>query len=70
MIHVDAPSSAISPFGRKIKIALGMLGLDDEITIETADPTDAGDTVRQQNPLGKIPALMLEDGTVLLRLAA
>jgi len=26
---------------------------------------NASDTVRQQNPLGKIPALVLEDGTVL-----
>ena len=58
-------SSPPSPFGRKIKLALSILGLSDEVTIEKADPTDANDTIRQQNPLGKIPALIIEDGTVL-----
>jgi glutathione S-transferase len=44
---------------------LSILGLDSEVTIEKADPTDASDSLRQQNPLGKIPALILQDGTVL-----
>ncbi len=42
-----------------------MLGLDHEIRIEPADTMNPGVSVRQQNPLGKIPALVLEDGTVL-----
>ena len=58
-------SSPPSPFGRKVKLALGILGLEKEVTIEKADPTDANDSIRQQNPLGKIPALIIEDGTVL-----
>jgi glutathione S-transferase len=58
-------SSPASPFVRKIRIAASVLGLDREITIELADTADPGDTVRQQNPLGKIPALVLEDGMVL-----
>jgi glutathione S-transferase len=58
-------SSPPSPFGRKIKLALGILGLENDVTIEKADPTDAGDTIRKQNPIGKIPALIIEDGTVL-----
>jgi glutathione S-transferase len=58
-------SSPPSPFGRKIKLGLGILGLDKDVTIEKADPTDASDTIRNQNPLGKIPALIIEDGTVL-----
>jgi glutathione S-transferase len=58
-------SSPPSPFGRKVKLALGILGLDSEVTIEKADPTDANDSLRQQNPLGKIPALIIEDGAVL-----
>jgi glutathione S-transferase len=58
-------SSPASPFGRKIKIAAGVLGLDDQIEIQPADTTDPTDTVRKQNPLGKIPALVLEDGMVL-----
>jgi glutathione S-transferase len=58
-------SSPASPFVRKVSIAADVLGLDREIAIELADPVDPNDTVRQQNPLGKIPALVLEDGTVL-----
>ena len=58
-------SSAPSPFGRKVLIAASVLGLADDMTIEKADPADAGDTLRQQNPVGKIPILILEDGTSL-----
>jgi glutathione S-transferase len=58
-------SSPPSPFGRKVKLALGILGLENEVTIEKADPTDASDSLRGQNPLGKIPALIIEDGTVI-----
>jgi glutathione S-transferase len=58
-------SSPPSPFGRKIKLAIGILGFDNEVSIEKADPTDANDSLRKQNPLGKIPALIIEDGTVL-----
>jgi glutathione S-transferase len=58
-------SSPPSPFGRKVKLALGILGLENEVTIEKADPTDASDSLRKQNPLGKIPALIIEDGSVL-----
>src|SRR5262245_54650781 len=58
-------SSPPSPFGRKVKLALGILGLENEVTIEKADPTDINDSLRRQNPIGKIPALITEDGTVL-----
>jgi len=58
-------SSPPSPFGRKIKLAVSILGLDKEVGIEKADPTDANDSIRKQNPLGKIPALIIENGTVL-----
>jgi glutathione S-transferase len=58
-------SSPPSPFGRKVKLAVGILGLENEVTIEKADPTDASDSLRQQNPIGKIPALIIEDGTVV-----
>src|SRR3954447_16614453 len=62
MILRSAPPS---PFGRKVKLALGILGLENEVTIEKADPTDANDSIRKQNPIGKIPALIVENGTVL-----
>jgi glutathione S-transferase len=58
-------SSPASPFVRKVRIAASVLGLDREITIELADTANPDDTVRRQNPLGKIPALVLEDGMVL-----
>ena len=58
-------SSPASPFGRKIKIAAAVLGLTDRIEIVPADTTDPADSLRRQNPLGKIPALVLEDGRVL-----
>jgi glutathione S-transferase len=57
--------SPASPFVRKVRIAASILGLEREITLENADTLSASDTVRQQNPLGKIPALIIEDGTTL-----
>ncbi len=58
-------SSPASPFGRKVKIAALELGLMDRIEIVAADTNDPTDPLRQQNPLGKIPTLVLEDGTTL-----
>ena len=54
-------SAAPSPFGRKVQIAVSVLGLDD-VKIEPTDTMDPRDTVREQNPLGKIPVLIAEDG--------
>ena len=58
-------SSPASPFGRKVKIAAIELGLMDRIEVVAADTTDPSEVLRQQNPLGKIPTLVLEDGTAL-----
>lgn len=58
-------SSPPSPFGRKVKIAASMLGLFEQLEIVATDTMDPGDTIRSQNPLGKIPALMLADGQIL-----
>src|SRR5881409_872071 len=62
MILRSAPPS---PFGRKVRIAASVLDLDGDILIETADTNDPADAVRRQNPLGKIPVLIIEDGTAL-----
>ncbi len=56
-------SSPASPFGRKVRIAVALLGFDGAVKIEPADTTDVNDSVRRQNPLGKIPVLIAEDGT-------
>jgi glutathione S-transferase len=62
MILRSAPAS---PFARKVRMAAIILGLESRITIQPADTADPNDTVRQQNPLGKIPTLVLDDGLVL-----
>lgn len=58
-------SSASSPYGRKVKIAAALLGLRDRIEVVMADTLDPADSLRSENPLGKIPALILDDGKVL-----
>jgi glutathione S-transferase len=56
-------SSPASPFVRKVRIAIAVLGFDAGTQIETADTTEPADPLRRQNPLGKIPVLIAEDGT-------
>jgi glutathione S-transferase len=55
-------SSPASPFGRKVRIAIALLGFDGDTRIEPADTNNIADTLRRQNPLGKIPVLIAEDG--------
>ena len=56
-------SSPASPFGRKVRIAAHLLGLGDKIDVRATDLNNPADSVRAQNPLGKIPVLILDDGT-------
>ena len=58
-------STSASPFGRKARIAIKLLGLENKIELKETDLNDPADTIRQQNPLGKIPALVLDDGSAL-----
>jgi len=58
-------ASPPSPFGRKIKIAAAILDLDPDVKVEPVDPNDPADPLWQQNPLGKIPVLLTEDGFAL-----
>jgi glutathione S-transferase len=60
MILRSAPPS---PFGRKVRIALSLLGLEGEVRVDPADTGDPNDSLRTQNPLGKLPVLIIEDGT-------
>jgi glutathione S-transferase len=57
--------SPSSPFVRKVRIAVALLGFDKDVTLERADTTDPNDTLRKINPLGKIPVLMVEDGSAI-----
>jgi glutathione S-transferase len=55
-------STPTSPYGRKVRIAALHLGLMDRIAVAPADPLDPGDVLRSDNPLGKMPVLILDDG--------
>jgi glutathione S-transferase len=57
--------SPSSPFVRKVRIAVALLGLDHEVTDERAETTDPNDSLRKMNPLGKIPVLLIEDGSAI-----
>lgn len=58
-------TSPPSPFGRKVRIAADLLGLAGRIETRAVDLNDPADSLRAQNPVGKIPTLILEDGTTL-----
>jgi len=57
-------STPASPFVRKVRIAISLLGFDAETDVRETDLNAPDDPIRVQNPLGKIPALIIEDGTV------
>ncbi|MBS1184240.1 MAG: putative GST-like protein YibF [Proteobacteria bacterium] len=54
-----------SPFGRKSRLAAAVLGLAERIEVVVADMFDDNDSLRLQNPLGKMPTLVLGDGSTL-----
>src|SRR5512139_1326465 len=58
-------STLTSPFGRKVRMAAQVLKLADSIELVPANPLDENDTLRQQNPLGKMPCLITADGSVI-----
>ncbi|MFA6266780.1 MAG: glutathione S-transferase family protein [Pseudolabrys sp.] len=57
--------SPASPFVRKVKIAAELLGLSNQIELQDADTAAPENSFLGQNSLGKIPTLILEDGTTL-----
>lgn len=57
--------SPASPFVRKVKIAADVLGLADRIEMQDADTVAPEAAFLAQNALGKIPTLVLEDGSTL-----
>jgi glutathione S-transferase len=57
--------SPSSPFVRKVRIAVTLLGFDHDVTLERAETTNPNDSLRQMNPLGKIPVLLVEDGSAI-----
>jgi glutathione S-transferase len=59
--------SPTSPYARKVRIAATELGLATRIELQAVSltPVNPDDGLRARNPLGKIPALVADDGTVL-----
>jgi glutathione S-transferase len=61
-------SSPTSPYARKVRMAVIEAGLADRIELEPGVPMGTAEeaaAVRQVNPLGKIPALVLDTGEAL-----
>jgi glutathione S-transferase len=56
-------ASTTSPYARKVRIALAEKKI--EYQVVAAAPWDAGNPVHAYNPLGKLPVLILDDGTHL-----
>lgn len=57
--------SATSPYVRKVMMVAIERGVEDLIARQPTDPWSADTDLPQGNPLGKVPALTLEDGTTL-----
>ena len=57
--------SPSSPFVRKVRIAITLLGFENDLTLERADTNDPNDSLQKANPLGKIPVLIAEDGAAI-----
>ena len=57
--------ASLSPFVRKVTALAIECGLEDRIERVAADPWSDSDPLPKVNPLGKVPALQLEDGTLL-----
>lgn len=58
-------SAPASPFARKIRIAIHVAGLAGDVEIVDTNTREASAEFLLDNPLGKIPTLIVEDGTRL-----
>src|SRR3979411_1547137 len=56
-------ASHTSPYARKVRIAIAEKKIECELVEES--PWAAGTSVPDYNPLGKVPVLVLDDGTAL-----
>ena len=57
--------SATSPYARKVRVLIMEQGLKEAVELVRADPMAENAATRIGNPLSKIPALELDDGTYL-----
>jgi glutathione S-transferase len=56
-------ASPTSPYARKVRIALAEKKIEYELALQS--PWEPGSTASDFNPLGKLPVLVMEDGTRL-----
>ena len=56
-------ASLTSPFARKTRIVLAEKRIDYDLTVDV--PWNADTQVPEYNPLGKIPVLVMDDGSTL-----
>ena len=57
--------SPAAPFVRKARMAAAITGVGNDIDLQEVVPADNDAKLNAANPLGKIPALVLEDGGVV-----
>jgi glutathione S-transferase len=57
--------SPASPFARKVRVAAAELGLSGRIELAACDVWAPGSDIAADNPLGKVPALVTDDGTFI-----
>ncbi len=57
--------SPTSPFVRKVMVSLHELGLLDRVELENTNVWDPETDIGLTNPLGKVPALTLDDGHIV-----
>ena len=55
--------SVLSPYTRKVRVVLAEKKIDCEFEVVDVNPPE--NPVNSHNPLGKVPALLLDDGTAL-----
>jgi glutathione S-transferase len=58
-------ASPTSPYARKVRAVLIETGLDDAVDHVATDPWAPDTDLPRDNPLGRVPTLILEDGTSL-----
>lgn len=57
--------SALSPYVRKVTITLHELGIADRVRLTKVDARGDPGSITPFNPLGKIPALVIDEGRVI-----
>ncbi len=57
--------SKTSPYARKVRMVAHELGLDRRVELVPTDTWNLPDELLRENPLGKVPSLSTEEGTIV-----